>query len=254
MSNNSTPFTPTHSWDRNFYLLIVALAWLGIIVGFEIDIRLDAASGMLPYPFIINFHAFVFVAWLVLFTVQVLLVRSRRLPTHRSLGMAMVWVAGLMLLLGPWTALSIAHRDLIQSNASPGFLIILLADILAFAGLTTAGILCRSVLAAHKRLMLLGTLYITDAGFGRWFSHSSQDLHAWMHSGAFPFWAGFYGGSNLLMFGIGAYDVVTRRRLHPAYVAGMAWVLANQITATVLYLHSPGWVALARNLVAAWSL
>ena len=244
--------TLAYKRDRNFYLLITALAWLGIIMGFEIDIRQDAAKGALPYPFIINFHALVFFGWLVLFTVQVLLIRTRRLAMHRKLGMAMVFVAATMVVLGPWAALSIAHRDLIRSNKSPEFLIILLFDILAFAGLTTAGILCRRAPAAHKCLMFLGTLYIADAGFGRWVSHSSHYLQAWMHSGAFSFWAGFYGGSNLLMIALGAYDVATRRRLHIAYILGMAWVLGNQITATALYFQPTSWVETARKMVAAW--
>jgi hypothetical protein len=251
MSNTRTTFAPAHKWDRNFYLLIVALAWLGIIMGFGYGIRADAAHGDLPYPFIINFHALVFVGWLVLFTVQVWLVRIRRLPAHQKLGKAMAWVFGLMVVLGPWTALSIAHRDLVESNTSPMLLIVLFIDILAFAGLTTAGLLCRKVPAAHKRLMLLGTLYITDAGFSRWFSHLSPVLRAWRFSGTFPWWVGFYSGVNLLMIGIGVYDLVTRRRLHPAYIAGMAWVFANEVAATRLVLHSPGWTALATKMVAA---
>ena len=32
----------------------------------------------------------------------------------------------------------------------------------------------------------------------------------------------------LLFLGIGAYDLITRRRLHPAYLAGLVWVLAME--------------------------
>ena len=47
-----------------------------------------------------------------------------------------------------------------------------------------------------------------------------------------------YFGPNLLILAVGAYDLVTRRRLHPAYVIGVAWVLANQMTALILFAGS----------------
>jgi len=101
---------------------------------------------------------------------------------------------------------------------APVFLAVQFADILAFAGLTAAGLLMREVPSAHKRLMLLGLIYISDAGFARY-------LNDFMAS---PFGHGFWGeaaglylGSDLLMIGLGVYDLATRRRLHPAYICGV---------------------------------
>lgn len=51
------------------------------------------------------------------------------------------------------------------TGRTPEFLAVQFSDILAFAGLTTAGLLLRGNSAAHKRLMLLGLIYISDAGF-----------------------------------------------------------------------------------------
>ena len=34
----SRGFAPNHPWDRNFFLVMVALAWLGILRGFGGDI------------------------------------------------------------------------------------------------------------------------------------------------------------------------------------------------------------------------
>ena len=50
------------------------------------------------------------------------------------------------------------------------------------------------------------------------------------------------------MFGFGAYDLVTRGRLHPAYVAGVLWALALQCTAITLF-HNAGWKALTLHLI-----
>src|ERR1017187_5940668 len=86
------------------------------------------------FPPIVHFHAVAFVSWLVLFTVQVFLIRFKRLSVHRRLGMAMVWLAGVMVVLGPSTALTVQHQSMNQPRADPAFLSIQFTDILAFSG------------------------------------------------------------------------------------------------------------------------
>jgi hypothetical protein len=166
----ATRFAPNHPWDRNFYLAMVALAWVGILRGFGGDIARHLATHEAPYPLIVHVHAVVFAGWLALFTIQVLLIRTKRLAVHKRLGYGLAWLAGLMVILGPLTALTVHHVKLVNHLMGPAptdqpqFLSIQFTDMLAFAGLTGAGILYRNVSAAHKRLILLGTLYITDAG------------------------------------------------------------------------------------------
>jgi hypothetical protein len=60
--------------------------------------------------------------------------------------------------------------------------------------------------------------------------------------------AGLYLGSDLLMLGLGVYDLATRGRLHPAYIGGVAWTIALQFTALVL-LRNPTWKALSVRLI-----
>ena len=40
-----------------------------------------------------------------------------------------------------------------------------------------------------------------------------------------------YFGSDLVMLSLGAYDLVARGKLHPAYVAGVLWKITLQCTA-----------------------
>jgi hypothetical protein len=47
---------------------------------------------------------------------------------------------------------------------------------------------------------------------------------------------------------LGAYDLATRKRLHPAYVAGAAWILANELAAAWLYF-SPAWKPISLKLL-----
>ncbi len=241
-------FPPNHRWDRNFYVFMAALAWLGILRGFGAEVVTHLAQHKPAFAPIVHLHAVVFVGWLVMFTVQIFLVRTKRLSVHKQLGLALIWLAGLMTILGPATALTVQHRAMADPHADPGFLSVQFTDILAFVGLTTAAVLLRKVPAAHKRLILLGTLYITDAGFARWLADP------WIHLlgfGFWPFWIALYFGSNLLVVLAGIYDLVTRRRLHPAYLVGVAWIFANQMLAMSLYF-SPAWLGCAKRIIAAW--
>lgn len=241
-------FAPNHPWDRNFFLLMAGLAWLGIIRGFGGDIAAHVAKHQPAYPIIVHFHAAIFVSWLLLFTVQILLIRSRKLAVHRKLGMAMVWLIALMILIGPATALTVHHREMHDPAADPAFLAIQFTDILAFAGLVTAGLLLRKSPEAHKRLVLLATLYITDAGFARWLADGTFHL---LGQSYWAQWVAFYGGPNALILGAGAYDLMTRRRLHPLFMIGAAWVFALQLTALALYA-SPAWATCAKRVIASW--
>jgi hypothetical protein len=200
------------------------------------------------FAVIVHVHAVIFVGWLVLFTVQILLIRNKRLSLHKQLGFGLVWLAGLMAVIGPATALTVQHRSMADPHADPAFLSVQFTDIVAFVGLTTAAILLRKAPAAHKRLMLLGTLYITDAGFARWLADAWISL---VGSGYWGFWIALYFGSNLLVVLVGVYDLVTRRRLHPAYMAGVAWIFAVQMLSLSLYF-SPAWLVCAKRVIAAW--
>jgi hypothetical protein len=247
-SDRAKNFAPNHPWDRNFYLVMVALAWLGILKGFGGEIADHVAKHKPAFALIVHVHAVVFVSWLVLFTVQILLIRTKRLSVHKRLGFALVWLAGLMAILGPATALTVQHRAMADPNADPAFLSVQFTDILAFVGLTTAAILLRKSPAYHKRLVLLGTLYITDAGFARWLADHWINL---LGFGYWPFWIALYSSPNLLVLLAGAYDLVTRRRLHVAYVLGVAWIFAVQMLALSLYF-SHAWLTCAKRIIAAW--
>jgi hypothetical protein len=150
-----------------------------------------------------------------------------------------------MLVIGPTTALNVQPLHFSQPGSDPPFLSVQLTDIVAFAGLATAGVLLRKQAAAHKRLILLATLYISDAGFGRWLGES---VSHWLGEGFWSTGAALYGASDLLIVGMGIYDITTRRRLHPVYAIGTAWVFGDQLTGVSLLL-SPAWKPWALRLI-----
>ena len=231
--------------DRQAFLLFTALVWLGILSGFGTDSFNHVRKFGLDYPWIVHLHAIVFVGYMVLFTTQVALVRNDRLDIHRKLGMAGAALALLMVVVGPVTALVVDGGRYAATGETPEFLIVQFTDMLGFAGLTGAGLLLRKTPSAHKRLMLMGLLCISSAGFARFLNGFAA---APLGEGAVGTVVALYLGSDLLLLGLGAYDLFTRGRLHSAYVAGLVWALLLQVTALAL-LPNAAWKVISLHMI-----
>jgi hypothetical protein len=238
-------FARYHRWDRNFFLIYVALIWVGILSGFAPQVVKHIKTHAPAYPSIVHVHAVVFVGWLMLLTTQVLLIRTSRPDVHRTLGIAGLILAPVMIVIGPVTAVIVDRMRLALPDPDPGFLAIQTLDILAFAGLVIPAFVWRKNPVVHKRLILLATIYIADAGFARWWGGA---MEAWFGDGFWGTAAIFYAGSDLLVLGVGLYDWVTRKRLHVAYIAAVVWAIAVQVTALSVYLD-PRWGPVALRLL-----
>lgn len=231
--------------DRNAFLTFTALVWVGVVSGFGFDSFNHVSKHGLDFPLIVHPHALAFVGYVVLFTTQVVLIRNGRADIHRRLGIAGAVLAAVMVILGPATALIVDAAKFAAKGETPEFLAVQFSDILAFAGLTGAGLLLRKIPSAHKRLMMLGLIYISDAGFARLLN---DVIAAPLGHGALGSAAGLYLGSDLLVLGLGGYDLATRGKLHPVYVAGVVWMVGLQFTALTL-LNNPAWKALSLHLI-----
>lgn len=230
--------------DSNFFLFMVALLWLGILMGFVPDIiRHNKAHEV--FPAVVHFHAFLFVSWLSLLTAQVLLIRSRRVDLHRELGMAGTALYGAMVVLGVATAVVVDSRSFGTPEYDPSFLSIQLADMLAFAMLGGLAIAWRKSSDAHKRLIILATICIADAGFSRWLA---PHMEKFVGNGYWGNWLEGYLSNFVLIALLGAYDLFTRGRLYGAYVFGAVWGLGLEFIAIWLYV-SPWWKPLATMLI-----
>lgn len=240
------PFASRHPWDRSFFLAYVGLIWLGILVGFVPDMIRHVQLHKAPYPLAVHLHAAAMVGWLVLLTTQVLLIRAGRADIHRRLGVAGVALAVAVVALSPIAAIVTDRNRMLGPNPEPAFVAPQLLDIIAFAGAVSAAIALRAKAAAHKRLILLATLCLVDAGFSRIWGR--RGVYAELGGGFWAFMASVYAGNAVLILGIGLYDLITRRRLHPAYVGGSAWVVGLLSLGGLLYV-SPWWTPVARTII-----
>jgi hypothetical protein len=237
-------FAAYHKWDRNAFLVLVGLIWLGVAMGFVPAIIKDIQTGRV-YPPIIHVHAVFFVGWLVLLTTQLLLVRVRRTGLHMKLGLAGMAMAPVMVVLGVAGGIVVEKVNFGTPLSRPAFMAIEFTDMLGFAGLAGAAFVLRGNASAHKRLILLATFYITDAGYSRWLGSS---IHAVLGGEFLGRFAGLYLGPVLLLLALGGYDLVTRKRLHPAYVAGGLWMLGCQLAGVGLY-RLPAWKPVALAII-----
>lgn len=237
-------FAAYHRWDRTAFLVLVGLIWLGILMGFVPDILKHLRTGQ-PFPLIVHLHAALFVGWLLLLTGQVLLIRVRRADIHRKLGMVGMGLVPLMVVAGVTAAIIVEKNNFGTALSRPPFLAIEFTDMLAFAGLAGAALVLRGDTSAHKRLILLATFYIADAGYSRWLGPSASHLLGRDFAGRF---VGLYLGTDLLLLALGAYDLMTRKRLHPAYIAGGLWMLACQLGGVSLY-RLPEWKPIALAII-----
>ena len=174
---------------------------MGILSGFVPQVIKHLKTHAPGYPSIVHIHAAVFVGWLALLTSQVLLIRSGRRDLHRRLGIAGVVLAALMIVIGPATAVVVDRLRLALPNPDPGFLVVQMMDIVAFAGLVVPAFVWRKDPSVHKRLILLATIYISDAGFARW---QGDTMAALFGNGFWGNAAQLYFGSNLLVVGVGS--------------------------------------------------
>jgi hypothetical protein len=118
-------------------------------------------------------------------------------------------------------------------------------NVLASTVLFSAGIWLRRSPSMHKRLMLMGTLVLTEPGIRRIVSYF---LNGNFDDGFGPFMVETYAGTIVLMLGLAVYDLVTKHRLHPTYVLALVWCLANQVAATWLF-YQPRWATYTTDLV-----
>ncbi len=233
-------------WDRPFFISMLVAVWLAILSGFVYNNVQKYLTGHLTYPWIVHIHAAFFMGWLVLFTTQLVLVHRGKVGTHRRLGVYGAALAAVMVILGVMTAIMTEQLKFGPPASDPPFLSVMLGDMLIFGGLVTAGIGARRIPASHKRLILIATLVLTDAGFGRCLS---PKIVEWMGlknywdfksfaEGGWPFIRFQLLPVYTLIAALGAFDLFTQKRLHPAYVRAIACCLPIHLLAGWLYFQA----------------
>lgn len=233
-------FDPRHPADAWFFPAVLGAIWLILLGGFLPETFASLQPGGRAFPLIIHVHAVVFFGWITFLTLQIGLVRTGNVAWHRRMGIVGAVLAVCVVIAGPAAALT-QHMNRVAIQP-PQFLALQLGNIVVFAVMITAGLLLRSQPSAHKRLMLIGTIALIGAGFGRIVR---------MLTGAPPPWTimpSVYIAGNVLLLVIALYDFRTRGRPHPVFLGAVAFFLVAQLVIGLM-LQSPAWAQIARQIV-----
>ncbi len=218
------------SLERRFFACMALAILSSVILGFSRSFFLRSwfpeVAARTPQETFFYFHGAVFAAWFALLIVQVTLVAKRRLDLHRKLGWFGAILSLAMIIMGVAGAIIAARRPTgFHGIPMPGqqFMIIPIGDMALFALFVGLAIAQRSNPQAHKRLMLVASISILTAAIARW---------------PFAIMAGgppvFFGLTDLFLVPLVAWDLATRRRLHPVTLWGGLLLIVSQPLRLVL--------------------
>ena len=232
--------------DRIPSAVYLGILWVGMLLGFGLDFSRYLHEKPAA-PTVVHFHAVVFSIWMLLLTAQVLLVLRNRVALHRSLGWVCVGWAGLMAILGPWAVMASQASAIHEPVSFTAFLSVNFVDLVGFLTFLAWGIALRQNPAAHKRMMILSSVFLADPGFSRLYSYFWPDEP---HS-ILPWFLSVFYGNILLIALMAAWDWY-RNRLMKSFVIGATIQLAALFVASLLYFWPP-WKSLTHTWVQAWA-
>jgi len=231
---------PLERWkDRVFYTGMSVVVIATVFRGFARSYFLRGHYFSTPLAPIAKVHGAIFLSWTVLFLVQTVLVVRRRTGLHRRLGVAGAVLAGAMVFAGTTIAIVSLRYNFARGNLGAlSFFAIPMGNMVVFPILVAAALKYRRQAETHKRLMLLATISVMDAAIARW-------PLAIMANGP----VAFFAVTDVYIVAGVVFDVVSRRRVHPAYLWGGLLIVGSQILRLAIW-HTAWWIGFARMFAA----
>ena len=222
------------AFERRFFLAIAILFPIVVLVGFGPTYYLKGLFPSPPIPrLIIHLHGLVMSAWVVLFFVQVYLIRSTRIKLHQRLGFLAVALGLTIIVTGIMTAVAAAKYG--TNAAPPGvrpleFLVVPFFDVVVFGALFAAALYYRRNAPNHKRLMLLTVLNFVPPAIAR-FPFGLTESYG-------PLW--FFGVPDILAIVFVVVDTWKHGKLNKVFLAGTVFMIASH------------WLRLPFSTTATW--
>lgn len=231
MSNRLKPeWNPAST--RRWFFPVLGLAWLMVaVVGFGPNLS-KVANGTLNFPPIVHVHALAMMAFVVVFILQGAIVTRGRVDLHIRLGRF-----GFQLAVLAWvTMIGVMVAAFMRYDPNRmGFIVrpILLGTVQAISfPLVLAGAwLMRRRADWHRRLISFAVLVLLQGAIDRMAFRPKLGLPMFWESGAWTY---------LLALPLIAFDLLERRRIHPATLAGLAMLILMHITLSHFW-NNPAW-------------
>jgi uncharacterized membrane protein YozB (DUF420 family) len=203
--------------DHRFFTGMAIAAALTVFVGFARTYYLGGFFEARPVSTLVHLHGIVCTAWILLFVAQTSLVAAGRTDIHRKLGIGGAVLAGVVLVVGYFTAVTAARNGVAPPGELPplGFLAVPLGTLLAFGILVGLGLYNRRRSETHRRLMLLATIAVVTPAIAR--------FRFFLPGG--PLLA--IGGTCALVLVCLFYDRLAHGRVHPAFLWGGLFLMLS---------------------------
>jgi len=226
--------------ERRFYqamiLAILACIALGFSRSFFLRPLFPGAHAPTEAWFYV--HGAIFTLWLALLFTQASLIGNNNVALHRRLDVTAFGLVPLMIFMGLVGALIAARRPggFIDIPVPPlQFMIVPFADMLWFGVLAGLALTYRREPQVHKRLILLASVALTEAGIARW------PFEPYISSPPFAFWT-----KTLLLLPMVGWDLYRRKRVHPVTLWGGLFLISegpvrDYISQTALWLAFAKW-------------
>jgi hypothetical protein len=232
--------------DRRAALVWLGLFWIFVGVGFGFDLH-NYLHEQPPVPLIVHVHAVATTLWLLTATALVLMVETGNVRLHRRLGWFAAGYAVVVMVIAPWSELSWQALNLATPGAlPPQFLSIAFSGVICMAVLLPWGILMRRNSSAHRRVLILATICISDAGFSRFAGLFVYEPTTFLST--YP----YYEGGNLLIIVLMLLWDWKRNRVMKQFLWGASLVTAMGLAATGLYFNAT-WQSISRSWLEVWA-
>jgi hypothetical protein len=223
---------------RYFFVAMAALVIVTVFAGFAPSFYLRSAF----HPdhelsVLLHIHGLVFSAWIILFLIQTLLIAQGSRRLHQRVGWFAFGVALTMLLLVGAATAEQMRRGLPLEEAATDLSLNTFGAILFGVPLVGA-IYYRRRPDWHKRLMLCATFGLLGAPILRLLLLTTH-----LEFPTAIIWGAVV--ADLFFLPCFAYDLLTRGRIHRAYIYVLALFIVSEI-AMIQFLSWPPWLAFSR--------
>ena len=223
--------------SRGLFLAITLVLIAMVVRGFWPSYFGPMFSGGMERPWIMHLHGAVFTGWMVLFLVQVWLIHTRRVRTHRTLGNRLGIAYGCLVLLLGLVVSFVAPVLHVQAgdwtvDRAAGFILLPIVDMILFACFFGAAIFYRTQPDIHKRLMLVATIAVVFAAIARMgFESPLVFLLVWLSP----------------LFAAMGFEWISFRQIHRVYLISLAILIAA--FSRIFLMDSEAWLIIGRALL-----
>lgn len=212
--------------DRCFFPGMAYLFLAVAVVGFGPNSLAILAGTKTNPPLIIHFHAAAMTLWLALLCAQATLIGLRRLSLHRQLGMAILFLAPVVIVI--MFVIAVSGFPGFDTPQGAAIAIIQAKRIILFSLFCALAFSARHRdLQAHKRLMLLATYVVLDAAFFRMEFLPSLGFGSSIETGL--------AAQPVLLLPVIAFDLATLGRLHRSTVIGLSLIVPFTAASLLLW-------------------